>query len=217
MVGENRTVSLQDGSQVTLGGNTQIDVSLSNDLRSIDLVRGEALFTVAKDSSRPFKVHAGQATVTAVGTAFNVRRGQDRAVVSVIEGRVIVEPSSRLLPTALLRELKPKLRPVQVDAGEQTVAGSAGIDDVAKLKDTSAATSWRTGRLSFRLQPLHYVLEDVNRYAPKPVVLDDPSIGALVITGTVSRENLSGWLASLERGFGLVAIEEQDRIVVRRR
>jgi hypothetical protein len=48
-------------------------------------------------------------------------------------------------------------------------------------------------------------------------VLDDESIGSLVITGTVTRDNVSGWVSSLERGFGLTAMEEPDRIVIRRR
>jgi transmembrane sensor len=216
-VGENRTVSLADGSTVVLGGNTSLAVALSRDTRSIALTRGEAFFTVAKDPSRPFEVNAGDATVIAVGTEFNVRRTGDRSFVSVVEGRVIVEPSSRLMPTFVLRELQPKLRPVPVDAGQQTTAGSAGIELASAIEDASAVTSWQSGRLAFRLQPLKYVLEDVNRYAPKPIVVADDSIAALVITGTVTSDNVSGWVSSLERGFDLTADEQPDRIVLKRR
>jgi transmembrane sensor len=216
-VGENRTVLLEDGSKVVLGGDTQLEVAMSKDTRSIELSRGEALFTVAKDRSRPFKVHAGDATVIAVGTEFNVRRASDRAFVSVVEGRVVVEPSARLVPGFVLREFEPKLRPVHVDAGQQTTAGSAGIELASAIDDPGAITSWQSGRLAFRLQPLRYVLEDVNRYAHKPVVLDDDSIGDLVITGTVTSDNVGGWVMSLERAFALTAVEEPDRIVLHRR
>jgi transmembrane sensor len=216
VVGENRTVPLADGSRVTLGGNTRIDVALSAEVRSIELARGEAFFAVAKDPRRPFKVHAGDATVTVVGTQFNVRRVSDRAVVAVTEGRVVVEPATRLVPIALLREFKPKLRPVHVDAGQQTTAGSAGIEDASRVEDPSSTTSWQTGRLAFRLQPLRDVLEDVNRYAQKPIAIDDADIGALVITGTVTGGNVGGWIESLERAFSLEAVEEDGRIVLRK-
>lgn len=214
-VGENRSVALADGSIVSLGGDTRIEVALSENVRAIELTRGEALFRVAKDSARPFKVRAGDATIVAVGTEFNVERDSDRAVVSVTEGRVIVDPVAGLLPVSLLQEFKPKLRSVRVSAGQQTTADSAGIEEPTKMEDP--ATGWQIGHLAFRLQPLRYVLEDVNRYAHKPIVLETESMGALVITGTVERENIGGWVKSLEHAFDLQATEEADQIVLRAR
>jgi transmembrane sensor len=117
----------------------------------------------------------------------------------------------------VLREFKPNLRTVRLDAGQQTTAGSAGIAEPSQVEDPAAATAWQSGRLAFHLQPLRYVLEDVNRYASKPIVLEGATLGALVITGTVERENITGWVSSLERVFDLEAIEENDRIVIRAR
>ena len=214
-IGENRSVTLADGSIVSLGGDTRIEVALSDQIRSIELSRGEALFKVAKDSARPFKVRAGDATIIAVGTEFNVERDSDRAVVSVTEGRVEVKPVAGLLPVSLLQGFKPKLRSVRVNAGQQTTAGSAGIEEPTKMEDP--ATGWQIGHLAFHLQPLRYVLEDVNRYANKPIVLETESMGALVITGTVERENIGGWVKSLEHAFDLQATEEADQIVLRAR
>ena len=214
-IGENRSVTLDDGSIVALGGDTRIEVALSEKERAIELSRGEALFKVAKDAARPFKVRAGDATIIAVGTEFNVERDSDRAVVSVTEGRVVVKPVAGLLPVSFLQEFKPKLRSVRVSAGQQTTAGSAGIEEPTKMEDP--ATGWQIGHLAFRLQPLRYVLEDVNRYAHKPIVLEAESMGALVITGTVERENIGGWVKSLERAFDLQATEEADQIVLRAR
>ena len=216
-VGENRTITLNDGSTVALGGDTAIDVSVSSSLRTIELKKGEALFTVAKDPTRPFKVRVGDATIVAVGTAFDVQRDSDRAIVSVTEGRVLVEPTAHFLPVAVLQEFSPKLRSVRLDAGQQTMTGSAGIEEPSKVEDPAAATSWRTGRLAFRLEPLHYVIEDVNRYAPKPIVLEGEGLGSLTITGTVERDNITGWVNSLQRVFDLDATEEVDRIVIRPR
>ena len=211
-IGENRSVTLADGSVISLGGNTRIEVALSEKVRGIELTRGEALFKVAKDSARPFKVRAGDATIIAVGTEFNVERDSDRDVVSVTEGQVVVKPVG-LLP--LLQGFRPKLRSVHVDAGQQTTAGSAGIEEPTKMEDP--ATGWQIGHLAFRLQPLRYVLEDVNRYAQKPIVLQTESMGSLIITGTVERENIGGWVKSLEHAFDLQATEEADQIVLRAR
>jgi transmembrane sensor len=216
-VGQTRTIPLRDGSTITLGGNTRVAARLGEKARSIELTQGEAFFKVAKDINRPFRVHAGDATVIAVGTEFDVRRDSDRAVVAVTEGRVIVEPNAHLVPIALLRELRPKLRPVRVDAGEQTTAASAGIEEASKIDDPATMTAWQTGRLAFRLQPLRYVIEQVNRYTAKPIVIDDERIGSLLITGTVLQGSPKDWIASLEEGFGLQAVEEPGRIVLRAR
>ena len=207
-VGETLNVTLSEGSTIALGGDTRIEVELTKQARTIELRKGEALFTVAKEASRPFKVRVGDATIVAVGTAFDVQRDSDRAVVSVTEGRVLVEPTTHLLP---------RLHIVRLDAGQQTITGSAGIEEPTRVEDPTAATSWRTGRLEFRLQPLRYVLEDVNRYATKPIVLEGEALGAIQITGTVERANISGWIGSLELAFDLRATEEADRIVIRSR
>ena len=214
-IGETRSVALRDGSTITLGGDTQIEVALSEKERNIELTKGEAMFTVAKDAARPFKVRAGDATVVAVGTAFNVERDSDRSVVSVTEGRVVVEPVTHFLPVFVLQEFKPKLRSVRLNKGQQTTAGSAGIEEPTKME--APAIGWQVGQLAFHLQPLRYVLEDVNRYAHKPIVLENDHVGALVITGTVERENISGWVKSLERAFDLQATEEADQITLRER
>jgi transmembrane sensor len=216
-VGETLKVTLSDGSTIALGGDTRIEVRLSKKLRSIELGKGEALFTVAKEPNRPFKVRVGDATIVAIGTAFDVQRDSDRAIVSVTEGRVMVEPVAHFLPVSVIQSFEPKLRTVHLNAGQQTIAGSAGIEEPTEVEDPAAATSWVSGRLAFRMQPLHYVLEDVNRYAMKPIVLEGEGLDAIQITGTVERSNIAGWVGSLERAFDLQVTEESDRIVIRPR
>lgn len=72
-VGEQRSVQLADGSVVRLDTNSRIRVKLSGSERQIDLLEGQALFEVAHDTSRPFRVRADAMTVTALGTVFDVR------------------------------------------------------------------------------------------------------------------------------------------------
>lgn len=215
-IGENRAVRLADGSIVTLGGDSRVAVHFQPRERDIDLVRGEALFKVAHNPQRPFKVAAGHAVVVAVGTQFDVRRDTDRVIVDVVEGRVLVQPRSPGLPIALLHAFRPRLAAVFVGAGQQTSVDSVEIEPPSQVPDPQDATSWQSGRLAFRMRPLGDVLQQINRYSSKPIVIGDPGIAAVKVTGTVVDGNVSGWVASLHSALGVVAVDERDRIVLRR-
>jgi transmembrane sensor len=94
-LGEWKTVMLADGSEVRLGPNTRLSVELSDDRRSVDLLRGEAYFKVAKDPTRPFVVAADEFGVLAVGTEFAVARRKGELIITVTEGVVRVAPLGR--------------------------------------------------------------------------------------------------------------------------
>jgi transmembrane sensor len=187
-----------------LGGDTALRVAFDDTFRRVELTRGEAFFTVAKNPARPFEVRAGAATVRALGTAFNVRRGSERVVVAVLEGRVRITGAES--PVA-----------VPVAAGEQSVVIESSVQAAVRLASPASATAWQSGRLAFDQEPLRYALEVVNRYSPKPIVVENDSLGALLITGSVLSENVDGWVKSLESAFGLEAVEEPERIVLRAR
>ena len=215
-IGENRVVRLADGSIVTLGGDSRVAVDFHPRERDISLLRGEAFFRVAHDPHRPFKVAAAGAVVVAVGTQFDVRRDTDRVIVDVVEGRVLVQPRSPGLPIALLHAFRPRLAAVFVGAGQQTSVDSVEIEPPSQVPDPQDATSWQSGRLAFRMRPLGDVLQQINRYSSKPIVIGDPGIAAVKVTGTVVDGNVSGWVASLHSALGVVAVDERDRIVLRR-
>jgi transmembrane sensor len=73
-IGEQRTLSLQDGSSVVLNATSRVRVRISENGRHIDLLEGQAIFRVARDPTRPFIVHSGATAVRAVGTQFEVYR-----------------------------------------------------------------------------------------------------------------------------------------------
>jgi transmembrane sensor len=214
-VGQNASVRLSDGSEVHLGGHTRIDVSLNAQLRQIDLLSGEAFFVVARDRARPFKVRAGSATVTAVGTEFNVRRSQDRVTVSVLEGRVLVQPMAPLLPIAWFPGSRAVGSAEAVSSGQRSTVTGRGAESTQAVGDASSAVAWQQGRLAFEAEPLRDVVQDVNRYADKPIVIADERIGNLQVTGTVAEANIMGWVGSLEAAFGIHADIQSDRIVLR--
>jgi len=206
-VGDNRTVVLADGSRATLGGYTRMQVAFDKHERTIRLSRGEVYFEVAKEPARNFVVHVGSINVTAVGTAFNVNQAGRKAVVTVTEGGVFVEPAVR--PPGVLQ-----LRRVRLNAGEQSTVDESGIGEPIAVTDLASILSWQSGRLSFRRRPLADAIRDVNRYASKPLSVATPAIGEISVTGTVAANNIAGWITSLERAFDLKAVEDPDRIIL---
>ncbi|MDH7461031.1 FecR family protein [Chitinophagaceae bacterium 26-R-25] len=84
--------ALPDGSVVKLGANSSIsfDEHFTNNKRDIFL-KGEAVFTVAKDKARPFTVHSHTVAVTALGTVFDVNdRSPERAIVHLYSGKIVI-------------------------------------------------------------------------------------------------------------------------------
>jgi len=213
-VGENADVRLADGSSVQLGGHTRIRVTLDSRQRRIDLLSGEACFEVAKDPTRPFLVRAGNANITAVGTAFNIRRSGDRVVVSVLEGRVLVQPMAAATPLAWIGPAVPAGSAAPLKAGQRTTVTRGTLESTQALSDASSAVAWQHGRLAFESEPLRDVIQDVNRYASKPIVLGDERTGDLRVTGTVTQANIMGWINSLQAAFGIRAEVDADRIVL---
>lgn len=205
---EHRRVSLSDGSVIELAAKSALSVSYSADRRTVVLEDGEALFTVAPDPDRPFVVIAGSGRVTAVGTAFNVRRSAGRVVVTVTDGTVEVqqqdEPSRGTATVDDLPSGKPPSATVTV--GEQVVYSPGGIVSVADA-DTELALSWQSGRLQFRAERLEYVIESVNRYSPREVIIADERVENLVFTGSVFQDQTDDWLQGLEEVFPVDVID----------
>lgn len=87
------TIILSDSSQVELYPDSEISYKefFEIDKREISL-KGIALFTVAKDSLRPFTVYTGDIATTAIGTRFKVdyMNTNKKAEVVLFEGRVVV-------------------------------------------------------------------------------------------------------------------------------
>jgi transmembrane sensor len=214
-VGEHRKVQLTDGSMVVVGAKSLVWVRFQDDLRELVLDRGEAYFQVEKDPRRPFVVRAGDASVTAIGTAFNVSKTGPRVRVVVTDGVVSVTPHTA---EPVVRAGAPKRKAIRLSAGSQWTteasSGTANVNGVAP----ATATSWRKGRLEYISEPLKYVVADVNRYADLEIVIADAGLGELSVTGTIFEDDIDGWLQSIGE-FIPVDVEraEPGRVVLHSR
>lgn len=174
-LGETRVVPLDDGSVITLNTNSEVTVSYTEARRDIKLLRGEALFDVAKNKKRPFVVEAAGMTVRAVGTSFTVQMLPDQPVrVLVREG--IVEVKRPDVPTA---------PPVRVSTDTRAVApiDAPIVATRVATADVTRELQWRVGRLAFEGETLRQAAETFSRYSDIRIVIDDPSLANEPITG----------------------------------
>jgi transmembrane sensor len=175
-VGEWRDVALADGSSVTLNTGTELSVHLSNQTRRVDLLSGEAFFSVARDESRPFIVQAGKGQVSVLGTQFNVRLTSSGFSVAVAEGLVAVSPT--------LGDGQESQQLLEAEQGAEVNTEVAAVTLFAV--DTDRLASWRQGRLVYRDTPLTEVIADLSRYGQTEVLVSGEDVGAIAFTGVLN-------------------------------
>lgn len=216
-VGATRTRALEDGSSIDLRGDSEVRVTFTAATRHIDLLRGEAFFSVAKDPQRPFVVRANGVDVRAVGTAFNVRVGPTAVEVLVTEGRVQVAPQTPAAsdPQGNFRPALPHL----VAAGERAVVAvvaQVAAPEVISVtgEEIARELAWQPRLLDFNATPLAEVLSEFNARNRTQVVLADPSLGTLPIIASVRSDNVEGFVRLLETTTGVRATRQGDTITL---
>ena len=223
-VGEQRTLSLADGSTVILNALTTVRVRYSEAAREVDLLRGQAYFHDTQDLRRPFVVRSGGTIVRAIGTQFDVYRKSSGTVVTVVEGRVAV--ADRLVPQPQADNSSPDsgsagrkrlaFVPVLVSAGQQVIV-TAQVVELPKPADIRAATAWVERRLVFDNTPLADVAAQFNLYSSRRLVIADPGLRALCVSGVYSSADPESLIGFLRAQQGLRVIENPKEITVSRR
>jgi transmembrane sensor len=202
-VGQQRHVTLADGSRLTLNTNTLLAVKLTRQRRDVYLRRGEAHFDVVHDASRPFFVHAGDAVINDVGTQFEVRLESNRDIdVLVDQGEVEVRGRAAAAgPTApgsgagagsadWVRALS---------AGEQLliIGPHLAVTSVSP-QQIADDLAWREGAVVFQGEPLSQALAEVGRYTSARVVLAGPQVASLPISGRFKTDDVTGFFRALQ-------------------
>ncbi|OYY90336.1 MAG: hypothetical protein B7Y45_08585 [Sphingomonas sp. 28-66-16] len=185
-IGQKLAMTLEDGSRVTLDTDSRLRVAYSATERRLVLDRGQAMFEVAKHRARPFVVAAGDQTVTAHGTAFDVRISEDQVRVVLVEGKVSV--ASR------------HARSVAMEPNDMLIATPGNVA-IQKLADASDAARWREGILVFKDQPLAEAVAELNRYSRHQLVLGDDRARQLRISGSFRTGEVASFVEALELGF----------------
>jgi transmembrane sensor len=243
-VGEQRVLKLADSSTVELNSRSRIRVHYSGDKRAVDLLAGQALFHVAKDSSRPFIVEIGGTRVRAVGTQFDVYKKIRMTVVTVVEGRVSVlaqtstvgdgtpEPpgiSSRpapdspsaIFPLKDVGESKIQsyagktTRPILVSAGEQLIV-TPKVAQLAEMANIAAATAWTQRQIVFDSATLAEVAEELNRYNSRQIIIDASESYPFHISGVFSSTDPESFIRFLRMRPNISVTETANEIRIAR-
>jgi transmembrane sensor len=195
-----RTMSLADGSRIDLDAGALVRLPLAPWRHEARLIRGEAVFDIVHDDSRPFVVRVGKATLTDLGTRFLVQPlSSDQTLVAVFDGRVQVSA-----PGGLSKVL---------DAGQAAIAAGEAVTPTT-MPAEGEATAWRQGRLVFRDKPLARVAAELSRYRPEPVEVASPAIAELKINGVFHLDDIDGGLRLLERALPVDIHRRGERVIL---
>jgi transmembrane sensor len=198
-VGQRTTMTLSDGSVVTLDTDSVLRTNDAGRERRMYLDRGRAFFKVAHDPSRPFIVTAAGRTVTALGTEFDVSVDNGRFEVTLVQGKVRVEQPRLFLPPALSADLKAGYR----------IEARNDRDWIVKPANIAADTGWVQGRLTFVDQPLAEVAAEMNRYSDKKIVLQDAEVGRQPVVAVLKPGDLDSFV-KMVRNYRLGQVTETE-------
>nr|WP_314434653.1 FecR domain-containing protein [uncultured Brevundimonas sp.] len=189
--GEQKMLTLADGSTVHLNTDSAIQVVYAPDRRIVRLLRGEAAFTVAPNSKRPFTVEAGGGSTTALGTRFIVRRSGVQTQVSVTEHsvRVASNPASVVV------------------AQDQTSTYDPNQPPSAPFASSVGVGAWQDGWLVFDDQPLSTVVSEIGRYSALPMTVIGRKARDRRVSGAFRIDQPAQTVKRLEQTLGLHATQ----------
>ena len=216
-IGEQRIIELEDRSRIALDALTTLRVRLSRDSRVIELARGQAQFMVASDPRRPFRVEAGEHTITAVGTSFNVDYLDRYMQVAMVEGKVAVSVgvptgasvggSSRNFSSAFAH------RTIDLIAGQELRVEPDGRALLVPDADIAAAIAWRQGIVIFKDTLLSDAVRELNRHSRLQIRIGDPSLEALRVSGVFESRDAQGFLEAVQSFLPVIAAQESPELV----
>ena len=203
-VGEQRTLTLEDGSRIVMDTATRLEVRYDRNRRSVQLRQGRADFQVSKDPDRPFTVQAGAAAVTAVGTQFQVRLSGSAGEVMLLEGRVVVDG----------RQASDQMTLAPGERVALLAGGTLGAVQRLNDADRASAEGWTSGQLVVRAWPVSALVAEVNRYGGTPLRLGDTAVGNLPVSGTFDPKAPEALALALEQVWSVRVEHSGGEIVL---
>ncbi|WP_109512716.1 FecR domain-containing protein [Pseudomonas ovata] len=192
--GEQRQVTLPDGSHLQLNTASAVDMAYSASERRLVVREGEVLITTAADNAgRPFFVQTPYGTVQALGTRFSVRRAGEQDHVAVFEHQVRITPLAG--------------QPLVLATGTQCAFNRHQADAVAPLNPGQDA--WAKGVLVANDQRLDAFLAELARYR-RGWLHCDPAVAGLRISGAFAVSDTDQALHALSTSLP-VRIEQHTR------
>ncbi|KQY00526.1 hypothetical protein ASE23_22300 [Rhizobium sp. Root73] len=188
---ESRTLRLEDGTVIQMGGDSAITTEITASVRRVTLLSGEAFFDVAHDERRPFTVDAGGVSVAVLGTAFDVQLGGHETTVELARGTVAVSYGERDHKQNF--ELAPgEIAAVDRDTGIVT-RGTIAPEEIG---------AWRTGKMFINDVTIAVATERLQRYHPAWISVPDAALAGQRVTGLYDLDNPDSALEAMVKPFG---------------
>jgi transmembrane sensor len=210
--GEQGSWLLPDGTSLSLNSDSAVTVRYNNRERLVRVRRGQALFQIAHETGRRFRVTAGETGVIAVGTEFDVFRKPASTLITVVEGKVAVFTGAAPMVTS------PVSLPTQglsVAAGEQVQVNDDSRAAKPVIVNVQQAVAWVQRQIAFDQRPLGEVAAEFNRYGSVPIVVQNDNLRDLRISGVFNAYDTDSFLAFISRLDGVEIDRTAARILIR--
>lgn len=214
-VGEQRRVVLDDGSVIHLNAMTAINVDYTSSQRSLELIDGEALFTVTPDTARPFVVRSKSISITVTGTSFNVNAYEQQARVAVLEGEISVtaerSPGRARTSGGDIDREQSRLR-----SGQQ-ISYVDGLLSRPAVVDVERIAAWRDGWIYIEKRPLAELVNELNRQFAGEITIADAGLAEMPVNVVLHLDGRSNTLRRLEQLLPIQIVEpDGSQAVIRR-
>ncbi len=205
--GGQEKLTLADGSQIELNTDTAVLLDIGPQRRSVELVRGEVLFEIKHDASRPFVVTAAGHKITDLGTKFLVRTTADSLRVALVEGEARLEAISG----------RSQQNPVVLSPGDVATATAQATHVIKKSnRELSDGLAWQHGLIVFHNTPLADAVAEFNRYGGTELIVADRRAANFTINGTFRFSSAENFAASAREIFDLKVDRKNGSIVLSR-
>lgn len=219
-VGEQRVLTLEDGSRISLNTDSRVVIKYDARERRVELKSGEAFFEVAKQSHRPFVVAAAGKHIRALGTSFVVRQDERALAITLVDGKVAVFADAPREPA--FTEGNDRSSKTLSDDSAKVVTLTPGqrltleIDNTAHidLPPLEKITAWRRGQVELEDATLADAVREINRYSSVKLTVATPLAASIRINGVFQAGDAKGFAAAVARSYGLIVARRSNEIVL---
>ncbi|MHB1871733.1 MAG: FecR family protein [Steroidobacteraceae bacterium] len=224
-IGQFRTITLADGTRIRLDADSRLIIRYSRRARHVALADGQAYFAVTHRSTWPFVVTAAGHVIRDLGTEFDVRREGDVLAVTLVEGKVTVSAARADDPAVRRRDAAV---PADFSAG----LAASGVEHALTLSPGERVTfegtraarvdwprlgqvmAWEHREVVLDNTSLGQAVRELNRYSPQRIVIDDPAVAAIRVSGIVQAGASSSFAAAVAKAYQLSASRPARNVIV---
>lgn len=194
--GRKRTVVLEDGSLVTLNGNSSISFNMTDSARELQL-DGEAYFDIAHDARKPFYVKTSKIQIRVLGTIFNVKsyENEDRVETTLVKGKVTV------------KNLESEGNEIEMLPNEQVVFHKGTASLVKTSTEAEQKTAWRSGNFFFEDEPAGVIFSELEKWYGVKIILDEEQKDCR-FSMNVGEESIADVLGFFEKTTSMKVVDQ---------